>query len=324
MKIRFDFFVIMTIILLITSAVHLTISSMMIVSPRKISSLSVGDSYSYVRIVGKVSDTPSINVENGVVDSIYFKVDDGSGSATVKIYAPLAEEMYNDGKIPSLGDHVDVSGIVKVTDTSVSITLYAEEDLYFEPQKPKKIKIDEASSYDEGDAVEIEGRIYEINAYSFGYIIAVVDVSSGNRINLSVPYNYEIPDIAELSHSDVKVVGAIHYYKETVEIVPRVFSGISLENIVEYQKTDDLKDLTLYSYVHLEGEVDYIISADSYQLFVLNVGGDRIDVYVESGANATKVWVSEIVAVRGIVSIYGGEMEIKVRAYSDDCVEVIS
>jgi len=324
MKIRFDFFVIMIIILLVTSAVHLTISSTMIVSPRKISSFTPAESYSFVRVVGTVSDSPSINVENGVVDSIYFKVDDGSGSATVKIYAPLAGEMYEDKKIPSLGDYVDVSGIVKVTDTSVSITVYAEEDLHFEPQKPIKISIDEANNYDEGDAVEVEGRIYEINAYSFGYIIAMVDFSSGSMINLSVPYNYEIPDIKELSHSEIKVVGAIHYYKGIAEIVPRVFGGISLKNVLEYQKIENLQNLTLYSYVYLEGEVDYIISSDSYQLFVLDVAGDRIDVYVESGANATKVWLSDIVAIKGIVSIYGGELEIKVRAYSADYVEVIS
>lgn len=323
MKTRIDAFCIMAILILLLSLIHFIVSANIVIEPRKISSITVSDDNSFARLTGIVASPPVINIENEKIKSIYFRLDDGSGKASIRIYSPLAEKAYKNKIVPSLGDYVDVAGILSVTEKAVSLTVYNLSDMRYKPQKISNINIREVKNYRELSAISVYGKVVEINAYSFGYKIILADVYSSETVNITIFNNYEIPSVLDFSHSEVRVCGAIRYYKDIPEIVVRVFDGIFIEKRLDYVNISTLQNISLYSYVEALGTVEYIISSNGYQVFILNLGKERINVFVESGANAERVWMGSKVRVRGIIVVYEGEFEIKVREFSADTVEVI-
>lgn len=318
-----DVYVVMTIFLLFAAVFYFILSVNAEINERKISSINVADDNSYVKFTGIVKSPPTFYIEAGIIRSVHFKIDDGTGEATVRMYYPLAKEAYLKGNIPSLGDSVDVSGILSVTEKTVSLTIYNLSDLKYRQREPIETSIDRIKNLSELSVVSIKGRVVEINAYSFGYKIIVADIRSKQTINVTVPNYYKIPEISKLSHSEVLVTGAVRYYRGVPEIIPRIFDGIKIKEVVEFVSISDLANLSLYMFVEAVGYVEFVIASDSYQVFILKIGEERINVFVEWGAQAERVWQGLKVRVRGIIVVYEGEFEIKVRGFSEDVVEVL-
>ena len=74
----------------------------------------------YVRMAGRVSRGVTYDPEGGYLS---FWLDDGTGEAYVAAYRDVTAALLAEGKIPAVGDQVEVAGTLRLREDFVALTL---------------------------------------------------------------------------------------------------------------------------------------------------------------------------------------------------------
>ncbi len=215
-RVRIRAIYVIALVLILVSGVYGTLAYVNAGVPvSKISSLGIDDNYRFVHVEGVVTGYPFAYETPYGVTQIGFTISDGTGQLTVKIYSDQVEQAVKLGKIPGLGDRVDVSGTFAYSSRkSISVNDVYLLHVYRSDYRSVTVKgISDASPWDfkNYEAVSVRGNITGVRQYSFGDI-ATID----NGVDLLIPRAYialHLVDLKNMSSGVVEFYGATLYYQ---------------------------------------------------------------------------------------------------------------
>lgn len=183
--------------------------------------------FAYIHIEGEVPSDARIYSDAGLVSSLSFHVDDGSGRIQVRAYRKKARHLVESGTVPHKGDHVALEGSLNVSADRTVLYLQVPEKLEIVESAPiEAIELQNLSRKHLGDILMVKGSSGKAfgfpggNAfYLYGGDTRIKTVLWSNRIS------------GELSRkiskgTDLAVTGEIDSYKDELEIIPRDASDI--------------------------------------------------------------------------------------------------
>jgi len=197
--------------------------------------------YARVRVVGYVVSAPYYDDISGrlsfrIVDlnwtyNEYFN----TSNIIVNVYPPTSLELIRLGRIPVLGDKVEVVGTLKLRGY-IAMAINYEEDLNILREAPVSVSIDEiANNWGSmiGKSVTVDGWVVEYSNYSGMLLLKIKDYYSTTQYKLSV-YIPEIVykwlgNMTDFFLGDkIEITGNIWEYRGEPELVPWNASSIVL------------------------------------------------------------------------------------------------
>ncbi len=197
----------------------------------KVEDLKEEDSFEIMRFKGKIVESPRYYPEDySDIGRMKLLLNDTTGEITINVAANIVEELMDQGKIPSLGDEIDVMGSVgvfktggvtdmdiKISDNglllesgyeydsySYSLTLTNPDNLEIMSNDYDSLSISDIAgtggdAYENGKKVKIEGTVISsVTNWSSAYQITLKDMTTDDTILLYVP-----KDVVELSGVDL-------------------------------------------------------------------------------------------------------------------------
>jgi DNA/RNA endonuclease YhcR with UshA esterase domain len=128
----------------------------------EIGSIEPTMNFAYVRVEGNVTEEARVNREGGHIRSVRFVVDDGTGEIPVTAFRAKGQELVDADLLPSVGDHVLVTGSLSVSAERVGLWLQSPRQLVIERAQVVKVLLGEISDSDLGSTVMVEGRITSV------------------------------------------------------------------------------------------------------------------------------------------------------------------
>ncbi len=201
--------------------------------------------YAVVVVQGRVIDIPSVRVSQGRF-SVYFTIDDGTGSLSLRIYDPLAREALAKGLVPGVGDYVKAEVQIRVIESYTygiiqSLNTMRIKHVY----SMKPLHVDALSNEMVNKYVEITGSITGVRKTSRGLYLVYINTNS-STITVVIPNYLEYvnatinPQTKSLKPNPlydqiisrliigarIRVRGVVHLYRSTPEIVVSRLSDI--------------------------------------------------------------------------------------------------
>ncbi len=281
----------------------------------------------YVRVEGRCSRTPSYDPES---DYLAFWISDGTGELYVTAYRAEARELLDQGRVPALGDWVEVAGTLRIREDFRSLTLNVPDQLKISRPEPVERSIGSITSEDRYRRVRVRGRVSEIYSPYDG--LTLIELSDGHR---TVPIVVEDDLIALSSESrdaelaltpgqSVAVTATVSLYEGKPQLVPASIADIVplieplAEPLQEELPITSIGDLTaidvgrLVTVRGLIGAVDHFSAGVKYRLdddsgaIILLLWQEVYDALPNSEALAPGVQVE----VTGRIEEYRGDLEI--------------
>ena len=274
----------------------------------KIGNLGVEQNYNFVHVRGEVVDYPRVYEGDYGVTEVVFTVNDGTGDISVRIYRSLVEKAVEQGKIPGVGDTVDVSGTFSYS-TRKSLTVNNIDLLKvmkekFNPTSLDKIYESPPWALQENFGVTVTGNITGMREYSFGFI-ATID----EKVDFLIPrayYSLNMINLKDISSGYVSVDGALQFYEPYTPSIHYPVMNLSevMKNPEDYNNTN-IKILW--------GEV--MDKNEDKRILNVRDNNTNITVYVASGVKYYDV--GDHVEIQGKFQYYNGSWEISVIRRND-------
>ncbi len=174
----------------------------------------------YVKVQGRVARSVTYDPEG---QYFAFWVDDGTGEIRVASYRDVTEALLASGRIPALGDEVEVAGTLRIREDYVSLTLNVPEHLELKRPEPLEMKAEEVNPLDEGRRVRVSGDVSRVFSPYDGLTIIYVRDDSG-QIAVAVDevltqLTGPLPELI-VEGQPVEVEGTVTLYKDTPQLVP--------------------------------------------------------------------------------------------------------
>jgi DNA/RNA endonuclease YhcR with UshA esterase domain len=201
--------------------------------------------YAVVVVEGRVIDIPSVRISQGRF-SVYFTIDDGTGSLSLRIYDPLAREALAKGLVPGVGDYVKAEVQIRVIESyTYGIVQSLDTMKINHVYNAKPLRVDSLSNEMVNRYVEITGSITGVRKTSRGLYLVYVNTNS-STITVVIPNYLEYvnatmnPQTKSLKPNPlydqvisrliigarIRVRGVVHLYRMTPEIVVSRLSDI--------------------------------------------------------------------------------------------------
>lgn len=272
----------------------------------------------YVRLEGRCSREPSYDPES---DYLSFWIEDDTGEVRVSVYRAETRQLVEQGRVPVLGDMVEVAGTLRVRKDFLALTVNV----------PDQLKITRA------DAVDSDiGAIKPADLYSrvrvCGEVRSVYEPYDGLMLVTVRDETGEIPvalseDLVKLSGAlpavspgqVVEVVAAVSLYGDTPQLVPASVadvvvlgegSPIAAEKLIGVLSVEDIGRLVI-----VQGSVVEVAPFSSGVKYTLDDGSGAIilllwqDVH-DALPDPAALGVGADLRVQGEVSEYKGELEV--------------
>ena len=273
----------------------------------KIRDLGLTDNYNFIRLHGVVDGYPWVYENDYEVTSFRFKLNDGTGTITVKLYSNMIKRMLEYHKIPEMGDVVDIKGTYLYSSNSIVLNNID----YLTIEKPTSRGMDtkhivNSAPWDlkDGERIYVDGNITSVREYSFGFICSIDE-----KLDLLIPrayYSLDILNLSSLGSGFVRIYGSLQFYRpiepsssysvvDVPELVnnPEKYNGsyVRVPWAQVIQKDEDAKTIKVYS------------------------NGSYISVYVRDGVRYYDE--GDYVEIQGKFVNYHGVWEISVSGGND-------
>ncbi len=268
----------------------------------KIRDLGLKDNYNFIRIKGVVDGYPWVYENEYQVTSFRFKVNDGTGSITVKLYSGAIERMMALGNVPEMGDTVDIKGTYLYS--SNSIVVNNPEYMVVEKGDYREISLDELSSappwaFTQGEKVVVRGNITGVSGYSFGFICPMDE-----KVDILIPrafYSLKILNLSDMGSSVISLYGSLEFYRP-IQPSPS-YQVVDLPYLLNHTEEFNGTQIRItWAQVLFKDEDSRTIEVES--------NGSRINVYVRRGVRYYDP--GEYVEIQGKFIKYNGSWEISV------------
>ncbi len=241
--------------------------------------------YAIVKVRGTVVRVPSISYSQGKI-SLYFTIEDDTGSIDVRAYDPVASEILHSGKIPLPGYVFEGEVQVRVRETYTYLIIQSVNTYVLETKYDKPVYVSSLSTnMEQGMLVTVSGLPENLRNVSSGWLF---DLRTGkDTVTVLIPefIKYIDPVKADWIYGNLSIgakfniTGVVYFYREaSPEVVPR-----SIDDIV-YMPMNITEKLWLH---------EVLSNIDQYkeQLITIKAYLDRI--YYVSGKYILKVYDTE-------------------------------
>jgi len=274
--------------------------------------------FAYVRIQGHCTRAPSYDPKS---DYLSFWIGDDTGEMHVSAYRAETRQIIEEGRLPALGDMVDVAGTLRVRDDFISLTINLPEQLHIARSEPVDRDIGTIGPEDQYLRVRVRGQARTVYEPYPGLTLITIRDASGS---IDIAVSADLVTLSGFSPAlplgqPVEVVAAVSLYRDTPQLVPA-----SVADIVPLDQPVP---------VAVEKRFGALSTADVGQLAVVRgtitevdpfSSGVKVTVDDTSGAVVVLLWqslydslpdpaaldVGAEVQVQGEVSEYRGELEL--------------
>ncbi len=277
----------------------------------KIKDLGLTDNYNFIRLHGKVDGYPWVYENDYEVTSFRFKLNDGTGTVTIKLYGDVIKRMVEMKKIPAMGDTVDIKGTYMYS--SNSLILNNIDYLKIERPEHRSIRIDEVINaapwyYKNGEDVFVDGNITSVREFSFGFICTIDE-----KFDVLIPrayYSLGIMNMSDIGSSYVQFYGALQFYQP---LQPSdTYKVVDLPNLMEKPSTYN------GSYVRITWAKVIERNVLNNTIIVYS-NGSSVPVYIRNGVKYYAP--GDHVEIQGRFINYKGTWEISVSHKNDFVTE---
>jgi DNA/RNA endonuclease YhcR with UshA esterase domain len=274
--------------------------------------------FAYVRIQGHCTRAPSYDPESGYLS---FWIADDTGEMHVSAYRAETRQIVAEGRVPALGDLVDVAGTLRVREDFPSLTVNLSEQLYSTRSEPVDRDIGTIGPEDQFVRVRVRGQVRAVREPYPGLVLVTVRDASGS-IDIAVS-----EDLVALSGSSpalplgqpVEVAAAVSLYRDTPQLVPASVADIvSLDQPVPVAVEKRIGELSTVDVGQLALVHGTVTEVDPFS------AGVKLTVDDTTGAVIVLLWqsicdslpdpavldVGAEIQVQAEVSEYRGELEL--------------
>ncbi len=279
----------------------------------------------YVRLEGHCTRAPSYDPES---DYLSFWIEDDTGEIRVSAYRAETRQIIAEGRVPALGDLVEVAGTLRVREDFLSLTLNAPEQLVITRADPVDRDIGTIAPEDQYLRVRVRGQVREVYEPYQGLTLITVRDGTGS---IPIAVSEHLIALSSISPTlstgqSVEVVATVSLYGDTPQLVPASVADIvPLSQAVLVAAEKQIGELTASDVGQLaivRGIVTEVEPFSAGVKLTLDDGSGTIiallwqDVY-DGMRNRAGPEVGAEVQVQGEISQYKGEMEV-IPELSDD------
>jgi DNA/RNA endonuclease YhcR with UshA esterase domain len=294
-------------------------------------------SFAYVRVQGTVYYAPRIYEGS---ESLSFTVDDGTDRIRVTAYGAVMKELIQLGKIPNVGDRIDVAGQLQVREESASMILQRPEELKITPaatwaaQVPT-FKIGDITTDEISKLIKCKGKIIDTRTFKKGRAFKISDGTGSIDVLVWDTDYAQIPDKDALQFdTEISVCGLIGEFRGQLQIKPRSPDEVRIadpeEALAIPETTTAVSTLDIGQIS--EATIDQLIicqgTVTQYKPFTKGV---LLVVSDETGSIVVVLWdrvkdqivdnriftVGTPVSVRGLVGVFQNQLQLVPRTADD-------
>lgn len=280
----------------------------------------------YVRVQGRITRSLTYDPESGY---LAFWVHDGTGEVRVAAYRDVTRDLLAAGKIPALGDQVEVAGTLRIREDYVSLTLNVAEHLRLERPAPLAVKAGTLTALDEGLRVRVEGEVRRIlNPYPGLTILTLRDDSGEIAVTVNdtlIALTGTPPEIREGQW--LIVTGTVTLYRDAPQLTPASVTEIVLAAAPAVPETPPRALNTLYAteagaWVRVRGRIVALTGFKGGVKAVLDDGTAQLPIvfwqrFYDALAEPTAVDIGAEIEVQGKLGVYQGTLELTPEKPSD-------
>jgi len=173
----------------------------------------------YVRVQGRCTRTPTYDPQG---EYLSFWVDDETGEMLVSAYRAETRALIAQGRVPALGDEVEVAGTLRVREDFLALTLNVPDHLHITRAEPVERAIGEITPGDLYLRVRVRGKVRAVYSPYEGLTLVTIRDETG-EIAVAVDENLVAlsgPLLTLAAGQPVEVVAAVSLYRDTPQLVP--------------------------------------------------------------------------------------------------------
>ncbi len=275
----------------------------------------------YVRVQGRVVRSLSYDPESHY---LAFWLDDGTGEVRINSYRDVTLSLLETGRVPALGDQVEVAGTLRIREDYVSLTLNVPEHLMLERPAPVALPAGSLSVLDEGQRVRVAGEVRRLLVPYEGLTLITVRDESGEVVvavdetveTLSAP----LPEVIE--GQGIVVTGTVTLYRDQPQIVPASTWAIALSEapppevvVVEERSLANFSAADEGGWYRVRGRVVALTGFAAGVKATLDDGSGQLRMLLWESVHTAlsdplALDVGADVEVEGSISVYQGEVEL--------------
>jgi DNA/RNA endonuclease YhcR with UshA esterase domain len=272
----------------------------------------------YVRLQGRVVRPPTYDAEG---EYFSFWLRDETGELRVSAYRAETRELVEGGRVPELGDWVEVQGTLRVREELTTLTLNAPDSLVIRRQEPLERAIGEIAPGDEFERLRVRGLLRAARSPYPGLTLLALRDETG-EIELAVTeivtaLDGGLPALAV--GQALQVEAPVSLYKDAPQLslaraadLVLLSESLSLGPQLSIGQVDGA---LVERWVSLSGSVTEVAPFSAGVKYKLDDGSGQITLLLwqsvyEQLADPGALAVGALLRVVGEVAEYRGEMEI--------------
>ena len=272
----------------------------------------------YVRLQGHCTRAPSYDADS---EYLSFWIEDDTGEARVSAYRAETQQIIALGRVPALGDRVEVAGTLRVREDYLSLTINVPEHLNVTRAEPVERAIGNIVPEDQYLRVRVRGQVRSTYEPYEGLTLITIRDGTGS---IPIAVSEDIVALSGVSPTlsagqPVEVVAAVSLYHDTPQLVPA-----SIADIVPLSEPVPIA---------VERRIGELTAADTGQLAIVRgtvadldpfSAGVKLTLEDATGAITVLLWqsvyegmgegfkpgVGAEIQVQGEVSQYQGQLEV--------------
>lgn len=280
----------------------------------------------YVRMQGRITRSLTYDPIGGY---LAFWVNDGTGEVRVSSYRDVTQALLAAGKIPALGDAVEVAGTLRIREDYVSLTLNVAEHLQLNRPAPLAVKAGTLTALDEGLRVRLEGEVRRIlTPYQGLTIITLRDDTGEIAVTVDDTLTALTGALPEVLEGQTMIVtGTVTLYRDAPQLTPASVADIALAAAPEIPETPPRALNTLGAeeagaWVRVRGRIVALTGFKGGLKAVLDDGAGQLNVvlwqrFYDALPEPATVDVGADVEVQGKLALYQGALELTPEKVSD-------
>jgi len=272
----------------------------------------------YVRLEGHCTRAPSYDPES---DYLSFWIEDDTGEIRVSAYRAETQQIIAEGRVPALGDLVEVAGTLRVREDFLALTVNVPEQLEITRAEPVTRAIGTIVPEDRYLRVRVRGQVRQVyEPYEGLTLITIRDETGSIPIAVSehlIALDGITPTLT--TGQSVEVVATVSLYGDTPQLVPAsVADVVPLDQKVPIAVEKQIGELTAADAGQLavvRGAVTEVTPFSSGVKFTLDDGTGAVIVLLwqsvyDALPDPEALDVGAEVQAQGEVSQYRGQLEV--------------
>jgi len=179
----------------------------------------------YVRLRGRCTRTPSYDPQD---ETLGFWIEDSTGEIYISTYRAQTRQVIAAGRVPALGDQVEVAGTLRIREDFLALTVNVPEHLQIARAEPVDRDVGTLVPADQYLRVRVRGQVREVREPYPGLTLITIRDRTG-AIPLVV--SDDLTALSGLSPTlsvgqSVEVVAAVSLYGDTPQLVPASLADV--------------------------------------------------------------------------------------------------